>query len=130
MDPATLAQARAMITWGESPGAVRRFLLSNDVSSREAEECLALLRADRHREIRRTGIRKLLIGVVLVGVAVCGLVLLWDHIQDRSPGRRGGGGLFVLLLLGLFFGIGKLVDGLIYLIRPQLESKAISEISD
>lgn len=130
MDPTTLAQAHAMITWGESPEAVSRYLLSNDVSTREAEECIALLREERHREIRRSGIRKLLIGVVVVGVSVCGLVFLWDTIQNRSPGRRSGGGLFVLLLLGLFFGIGKLVDGVIYLIRPQLESKAISEIAD
>jgi hypothetical protein len=119
-----------MIIWGESTDAVRRFLLSNDTSSREAEECLVLLREERNREIRKTGIRKVLVGAVVLGVAVCGLVLLWDTILDRSASRRGGGGLFVLLLLGLFFGIWKLVDGLIYLIRPQLESKAISEISD
>jgi hypothetical protein len=130
MDPATLAQARAMIIWGESTDVVSRFLLSNDVSARETEECLALLKAERHREVRKTGIRKLLVGALALGMSACGLVLLWDNIQDRSAGRRGGGGLFVLLLLGLFFGIGKVVDGLIYLIRPQLESKAISEISD
>lgn len=121
-----------MITWGESPEAVSCFLLSNDVSTREAEECLALLKAERQRELRKTGIRKLLIGVVLVGVSASGLAWFWEAIETGIGRRRGGvgSGVLALLLLGLFFGIGKLVDGLIYLIRPQLESKAISEISD
>ncbi len=43
---------------------------------------------------------------------------------------RHGGYLLALLLVGLFFGIGKLVDGVIYLLRPQLESKSVSDLSD
>lgn len=126
MNPATLAQARAMVTWGESPEAVRRFLLSNDVSTREAEECLARLRAERHRELRWNGFRKALIGAACLTVSVVGFYYLWPVIQAR---RRTTGLLTVLLAFG-GYGIWKLVDGLIYLIRPQLESKAISEISD
>lgn len=115
-----------MVTWGESPEAVSRFLLSNDVSTREAEEYLALLKAERHREIRWSGFRMILIGIACLAVSVVGFYYLWPVIQTR---RRSSWLLTVLIAFG-GFGIWKLVDGLIYLIRPQLESKAISEIAD
>jgi hypothetical protein len=126
MDPKTLDQARAMVTWGDEPDEVRRFLLSNDVSSREVEECLALLKAERHREIRWSGFRMILIGIACLAVSVVGFYYLWPVIQTR---RRSSWLLTVLIAFG-GFGIWKFVDGLIYLIRPQLESKAISEIAE
>lgn len=126
MDPNTLDQARARITWGDSPEAVRRFLLSNDVPDREAGECLAMLRKERHRELRWIGLRRALIGFACLAVSVVGFYYLWPVIQSR---RRTSWLLTVFLAFG-GYGIWKFIDGLIYLIRPQLESKAISEISD
>lgn len=126
MDPKMFDQARAMILWGESPEVVRRHLLSHDASEREAEECLAALRAERHREIRWNGARKILIGGACLALSIAGFYYLWPMIQTR---RRTAGWMTVLVALG-GYGIWKFVDGLIYIVRPQLESKAISELSD
>jgi hypothetical protein len=128
MDPKLLDQARAMITWGEDPDSVRRLLLSKDVSDREAEECVALLCTERNREIRWNGARKILIGIVCLGISIAGFYFLWTWIATRH-GRRTSWILTLLLSFG-GYGLWNLVDGLIYLIRPQLETRAISELSD
>ncbi len=98
----------------------------------EADQAIAGFMEERLREIRRTGFRKLLIGGILVGVSACGLVWFWQTIGSGMGRRRGGigSGVLALLFLGLFFGIGKLVDGEIYLLPPQLESKSVSDLSD
>jgi len=132
MDRHILDEARAKILWGETDEEVRSFLLSHDASRREADQAIAGFIEERLREIRRTGFRKVLIGVVLLGLSACGLVWFWQTIESGMGRRRGGigSGVLALLLLGLFFGIRKLVDGAIYLLRPQLESKSVSDLSD
>lgn len=64
---------------------------------------------------------------------VRGFTSLWAWIEDPRSMRgsmRHGGYLLALLLLGFFLGIGKLVDGVIYLLRPQLEPKSVLDLSD
>ena len=126
MDPKTLDQARAMITWGETPESVKRHLLSNDVSAIETRECVALLFAERHREIRWNGVRKTLIGIACLALAAVAFHYLWPVIQTQ---RRTSWILTLLLATG-GFGLWRFIDGLIYLIRPELERKALSELSD
>lgn len=128
MEPSIFNQARAMITWGDEPEAVRRYLLERRVPPSETDDCLALLLRERHREIRRNGVRKITIGLVCLGVSVMGFYFLWTWISTQR-GRRASWLLTLLLAFG-GYGIWKLVDGLIYLIRPQLESKAMSRLSD
>jgi hypothetical protein len=130
MDRRILDEARAKIFWGETPEEVRRFLLSHDGSRREADQAVAGFLGERHREIRRTGIRKVVIGAVLLGTSLGGLAVLWSLSHHPMLGKRGGGYLLALVLLGLFFGIGKIVDGVFYVFRPQLETKSVSDLSD
>lgn len=133
MDRHILDEARAKILWGETAEEVRSFLLLHDASRREADQAIAGFIEERLREIRRTGFRKVLIGALTLGASLYGFALLWAWIEDPRSMRgsmRHGGYLFALLLVGLFFGIWKLVDGAIYMLRPQLESKSVSDLSD
>lgn len=129
-EPKDFDEARARILWGEPVEEVRQFLLSKDCSRIEADQWIAGFTAERRKEIRKTGIRKIAIGVLLLAMAVGCFFLFQEAVESRRGGRNAGGGFLTMMLLGLVFGIGKLVDGVFYLLRPQLETKSISDLSD
>ncbi len=125
-----LDEARAMILWGEPADSVRRLLLSNDLSGKEADQWIAEFTLERLKEIRRTGVWKIVTGIAALTVSGCGLSLIWPLMEETPKAGRIFGIPLSLLLFGILFGLWKLLDGLVYLVRPQLESKSISELSD
>ncbi len=64
-----IAEARARIIWGEPSSSVRRFLISNGVPDLVTDAKLKEFEVERSRELRRIGLRNVLIGVVLTGAA-------------------------------------------------------------
>ncbi len=118
-----LLQARAKVIWGEPSVSVRVFLILNGVSDQEADAKIKEFTAERSQEIRRIGIRKILIGAAsTVGVsAYFYLIYIWPSIGfSRVPG--------VIAVAGFFYGLWQFFGGIIYLARPQAEGKSISEI--
>jgi hypothetical protein len=123
-----LIQARAKIIWGDSAQSVRDYLIANGLSEEEAEHIIAELNAERHKEIRKAGIKKILIGSVLILVAAIYFLAIFDGGTSRI-GRRSAAAPVVCAFGGLY-GLWKLIDGIFYLLRPQSETKDISQISD
>ena len=70
MNPGDLiVEARAKIIWGEASSSVRYFLTSNGMSAADADAKIREFTLERNAEIRKLGIKNVLIGVALIGVA-------------------------------------------------------------
>ena len=124
-----LTEARARIIWGESSSSVRYFLTSNGISDTDADAKIKEFNAERNAEIRRLGIRDILIGVALIGTAGILLYSLFAGSHIPSLTVRSAKGYGVVVLAG-FYGIWKLVNGIIYLVRPQSEHESIPDITE
>jgi len=125
MKPANiLDQARAKLIWGESEDAVREFLTTHGFSSSEAEIQIAEFRAERHADIRKTGIKKIVIGSALTAAAIA--YFCTTKLGTNTHSAKGA----AFILLGGLYGSWKLIDGIIYLVRPQSETKSITEIQE
>jgi hypothetical protein len=119
-----ISEARARIIWGEPALTVREFLISNGVSAEVAQAKLTEFEFERSRELRRIGLRNVLVGGVLTGTAGVTLYLAFAMASATSGIIKA---LAVVLLAGLY-GLWKLLKGLAYLIRPQAEQRSIPDI--
>jgi hypothetical protein len=121
-----IVEARARIIWGESPSSVREFLSSNGLSAADADAKVKQWVVERTCEIRRLGIRRILIGSVLIGVAGISVYALLS-----TPGASiGFGRACGFLILAALYGLWKLVDGIFFLVRPNSEHRSIPDISE
>lgn len=125
-----MVEARARIVWGDEPSSVRNFLISNGMSAMDADAKLRDLIRERNEEIRRLGVRDVLIGIALLGSAGIFFSLFkfsqTPHMMFRTRGY-GAVGLPVLMAL---YGLWRLITGLIRLIRPKSEHGSIPDISE
>src|SRR5437868_3632965 len=62
-----ISEARARIIWGESSSSVRDFLISNGISDLIADTKLKEFDLERNAELRKIGLRNVLIGIILTG---------------------------------------------------------------
>jgi hypothetical protein len=122
-----LMEARARITWGESPSEVRAFLTSNGVAAPVADARLKEFVRERNRELRSIGLRSLLIGLALVGLA--GAVLAIE-IPRAGPWSRTASRVMGLIFLVGGYGLWRLIKGIAYLVRPQDEPGSIPDIEE
>lgn len=126
-----ITEARARIIWGEPSSSVRDFLVSNGVTDTIADTKIREFIVERNAEIRRLGIRSILIGITLV-VASGGLVAYWmatygARIVVEWQFTRAA---FIFLALIGLYGVWKLLRGVIRLVRPQTEHKSIPDIAE
>lgn len=120
-----ISEARARVIWGEPSLNVRDFLISNGVSSGVAEGKIKEFELERSRELRRIGLRNVLIGSTLFGAAGATLYL---SFAIASAGSGIVKALAVVMMAGIY-GLWKLVKGIIYLVRPQSEHRSIADIA-
>jgi hypothetical protein len=71
-----ISEARARIIWGEPVSSVHDFLISNGISDVVADAKLTEFNGERNRELRKIGLRNILIGAVLAIAAVVALSLV------------------------------------------------------
>ena len=121
-----ITEARARIIWGEPTLFVRDFLISNGISDLVAHAKLKEFELERSKELRKIGLRNVLIGLVLASAAGFTLYLELPTASDSSGIIKA---LALVLLAGLY-GLSKLVTGTVYLVRPQSEHKSIPDIVD
>jgi len=117
-----ISEARARIIWGESPASVRDFLVSSGVESLVADTKLEEFSLERNREVRKIGIRSILIGILVTGIAgipIC--ITVYLHTFDRA---------LVVVYSAIFYGVWKLAIGSIYLLCPQFVHKSITDIGE
>lgn len=118
-----ISEARARIIWGEPSLTVRDFLISNGVSDLVADAELKKFMLERNQEIRRIGVRNVLIGGLLTGAAAITL-----YIASPLASASGLMKALALVLLAGLYGFWKLLKGAVYLVRPQSEKKSIPDI--
>jgi len=129
MDDKLISEARAKIIWGESSSSVRAYLITNAISETDADAAIREFNQERNAEIRRRGIKNILIGLPLVVAAGIPLCLIYRSPSDGSF-KIGTGKLVGLLCLAGFYGLWKLVNGIFNLVRPQSEEGSISDITE
>ena len=127
-----ISEARAKIIWGEPSSSVRNYLIANGISDIDADAKIKEFNDERNSEIRKIGIKRTFIGAVLTTGAVIffGWSLLHVDIDKMSYRDVKGFVLIAIVIaLGGFYGLWKLIDGIAYLVRPQSEKQSVSEIS-
>ncbi len=108
------AEARARIHWGHSPDRVLFWLQCQGVSHQAAEDILEPAIAGRSAEIRKRG----LLGG-LIGLAAMALTLtMAGTLNPESPGDAKSFGLCAVIAC---FGMYKMVQGAIYLVRGKMQ---------
>ena len=123
-----ITEARAKITWGDSPLEVRAFLTSSGVPGEEADRQLAQLLAERNNDIRKAALRNIIIGCALLIPGGFGVWVILSPSRGHYIGTSGAKGIGVALGLG-GWGLWKLTNGLISLARPDTEHGAVSDVS-
>ncbi len=77
---------------------------------------------ERNRELRRVGIRSILIGALVTGIAGIPICIAFHlHTFNRA---------LAILLPAILYGVWKLAIGSIYLFCPQLVHKSIPDIEE
>ena len=123
-----LSEARARIIWGEPPSSVRDYLVSHGLSSAEAGAKIKEFNAERNATIRKVGLKNTIVGAALVLVTggICYICLRDPKFSGNYFALRN---IATIVLVGLY-GCWKLINGIIYLVRPQSEDESITEIPD
>jgi hypothetical protein len=124
-----ITEARANIIWGEDAESVRDFLTSNGMSGPEADEQIKAFNHERNLEIRKKGIKDTLIGAGLMAVSG-GLIYLMLTASEMPHSSTSSGKALGVLMLGAGYGLWKLTNGIIYLVRPQSEHQSITELEE
>jgi hypothetical protein len=119
-----ITEARARIIWGDSAASVRDYLVSNGISSPEADARLMEFSLERNQELRKIGFRNVLIGGLLTGAAAFTFLIASDFTTATSGIVK----LLALVLMAGCYGLWKLWTGISYLVRPQSEHKSIPDI--
>ena len=125
-----ITEARARIIWGDSVASVRDYLVSNGISSSDADTKVAEFNQERNCELRRMGFRNLLIGILLTGVSGVTLYLLFLGAWLGGGWLTSSNRLKVdaLVFLAGVYGLWKIGRGVVYLVRPQSAHKSIPDI--
>lgn len=114
-------EARAKIMWGESHSDVLAYLIDCGLGEKEALGLLDEFRRERTTDIRRSGIKKIVVGAFFVAVLVVYLVL--SALIGLYDTR-------LLLLAGLsaITGLWKIIEGIGLILRPSAESGDLSNM--
>ena len=124
-----IVQARARIIWGDDPASVHYFLTSSGMSAADADSKLRDLVLERNAEVRKLGIRDVLIGVALIGSAGIFFYSLFKSSHMPSVSVRAGKGYGVLVILA-FYGLWRLINGICRVARPKSEHGSIPDLSE
>jgi hypothetical protein len=120
-----ISEARARIIWGESSQSVRDFLISNGISDSVADAKLKEFDLERSGELRRIGLRNVLIGILLTVPAGIALYLSLPAGSGFTSSLTKALGLVVVAEV---YGLWKLIKGIVYLVCPHSEHKSIPDI--
>jgi hypothetical protein len=114
--------------WGEAASPVREFLTSNGVSDRDADAKIQEFTAERLAEIRGIGFRKTIIGAALT-LGMGGFFYFDFKHPNLIAGMVASKGGAKIIAFGGIYGFWQLVNGIVYLVRPQSEGESIPDIS-
>ncbi len=119
-------EARAKIIWGEAPAKVLAFLQTKGIGDKSAFALIAEINAERRREIRRRGFKKICLGVFFASLPV---VIYYFKTSRGAESGLGSKGFAAAIVLG-FFGLASLTTGLGMFLRPGTTTGDLSNIRD
>jgi hypothetical protein len=124
-----IVEAKARIIWGDEPESVRSYLISNGMSDAEANVKIRELTMERNAEIRKVGLRDVLVGMVLIGAAGAFFysILASSHLPSVS-GTRGKA--YGILVIAAVYGLWRLMNGIVRLVRPISDHESIPDITE
>ena len=123
-----IVEARAKIFWGELFPSVLGFLTSNGIPAAEADSKIREFQHERNREIRKLGVKSILIGLLVGSLATFTLyIFAWP--LDRGSMVLANAGIATIVFVGLY-GLWKIGIGLVYLIWPQSVRKSFTAIGE
>ena len=113
-------EARAKISWGDTPPAVTSYLRMQGFSQEEASSLVGALFQERARTIRANGVRKSFIGIGLICVPVVALIVFLS--VGYLPLK-----LFAVTLMIGTYGAWTLLKGVIMFLAPKSEPGDVAE---
>jgi hypothetical protein len=113
-------QARAKISWGDSPEEVTKYLMLQGFSVQDASESVQVMFKERLAALRVKGIRKIVLGIGLMFVPVIAY-LIFAHIGVIPLKLMG-----IAVMIGLW-GCWLVLNGIIILVAPKMESGDVAE---
>lgn len=113
-------EARAKISWGDSPDDVIKYLMLQGFSAPEAAELVKVLFQERLAALRAKGMRKIGAGVALMCVPVAALIGS-IHIGFISLKLMA-----VAVMVGLW-GCWQVLTGFLMLVAPKMESGDVTD---
>ncbi|HWD18247.1 MAG TPA: hypothetical protein VHB20_03130 [Verrucomicrobiae bacterium] len=122
-----IIEARAKITWGEFPATVCEFLVAHGVPRSEAALQIKQLALERNAAVRKLGIKGICVGVALILSATTFLWFVFGGGHLGYGSTRAGKAAGFLFLAGAY-GIHRLIKGIFYLVRPQLDEESLSDV--
>jgi hypothetical protein len=124
-----MTEARARIIWGEAAASVRSYLTSKGLPDSEADAKIQEFTSERIAEIRSIGIRKTVVGAALT-LGMGGFFYFdFKHPNFITGMVAAKGGAEIIAFAGIY-GFWQLVNGIVYLLRPQSEGESIPDIPE
>ncbi len=120
------AEARAQIMWGEPAPVVRDLLASKGVPANEADARVQEFSAARNAEIKKIGIRSILVGLAILCGGGAVLYPCFRYFDSLTHINRPI--FFIVSMATGIYGTWNLLRGAAWLLRPQAEHNSISDI--
>ena len=118
-----IRECRAKIMWGESRDSVLQYMQESGIGDKDAAAYLDALFRERATDIRKTGIKKILIGsfwiIVLIAYLLFGALVGVIELK-----------LLALAIIAAVVGLWKIVEGITYILKPSSESGDLSNVSE
>ncbi len=113
-------EARAKISWGDSPKQVIGYLMMQGFAREEASELVQEMFRERVATIRANGIKKLIVGVALVCVPIVALVFFLSI--GILPMK-----IFAFTIMAGLWGVWQIIKGLFMVLTPKSEPGDVAE---
>ena len=114
-------EGRAKIFWGDPPDEVKRFLMINNYPVAEAAAMVNEWFIERAKTIRKNGIKKFFVGIVLACVPVIFYFVAVAKAGDFAPMK-----LFAVTIMVGLYGAYLFVKGTIMFCAPKSEPGDVS----
>lgn len=124
-----VVQARARIIWGERPADVKTWLIENGLPADTAQLVIEKSREEYAVEIRRIGVRGIVIGTlcILAGIAPIALMFFSNDPKAVAPyvwNRIGAAGVAAML-----YGVWRIANGVFRLLFGSKTRESIPDIA-
>lgn len=118
-----IRDARAKIMWGESRESVLEYFQQNGVGDKDAIMYIEALFRARATDIRKTGIKKIIIGIFFIALLLAYLAIsLFIGVIEMK--------LLVIAGISALVGAWKIIEGISYILKPSSESGDLSSITE